>query len=206
MGYHRAGFDVVGIDYKPQKRYPFRFIQADATKPPVDFRRFDVIHASPPCQAHSSLRSLNKDKQYADIIPQTRDLLIRSGKRWVMENVVGSTLQTAIVLCGSMFGLNVLRHRCFESSTFIMIPSCEHGRFNGKFPVGLGSPTNAIRKRRGEVITSKVSFVYGSCRYKGDIIDRRKAMGIDWMNNAELTQSIPPAYTEFIGKQLLAVL
>src|SRR5688500_4187308 len=102
-GYHRAGFEVVGVDLKAQKNYPFEFIQADALDYPLD--GFDVIHASPPCQAYSVLRRANPDAEYADLIEPTRAKLQASGLPWIIENVPGAPLAQSITLCGSMFGL-----------------------------------------------------------------------------------------------------
>jgi DNA (cytosine-5)-methyltransferase 1 len=221
MGYHRAGFDVVGVDIKPQPRYPFDFVQLDALDA-LDallpdgrggsycLADFDAIHASPPCQASSSLRSLNPDKDYAELIPPTRALLERTGLPYVIENVVGSKLRNPVQLCGSAFRLGVRRHRRFEVSFPLMSPGCAHGLEDGDYPVGLGSSTNAIRQRMAQSgrlvdgpVRSKVAYVYGSTRYAGDGADRKRAMGIDWMTNGELTQAIPPAYTEHIGYYLL---
>lgn len=111
MGYFRAGFRVEGVDHLPQRNYPFRFYQDDALRYlEKEYRRYDVIHASPPCQAHSNLRNLS-GKVYEDIIPQTRELLQWTGKPYVIENVENALLESPIVLCGSMFGLKVYRHR-----------------------------------------------------------------------------------------------
>lgn len=128
MGLHRAGFEVVGIDMKPQPRYPFRFIQADSLKPPVDLMRFDLIWASPPCQAFSSMSNrwrVKGHKQTApDLIPQTRELLEQSGKNYIIENVTGAkkSLRNPIRLHGGMFGLSVDRQRLFECSFWFLRP------------------------------------------------------------------------------------
>src|SRR5262245_29670527 len=108
MGYHRAGFDVVGVDINPQPNYPFHVVRDDAleflrTGSWVD--RYDAIHASPPCQAYSVLRRANPDAQYPDLIAPTRELLEQTGLPWVIENVPGAPLAYSIELCGSMFGL-----------------------------------------------------------------------------------------------------
>lgn len=220
VGYHRAGFEVVGVDIRPQPKYPFKFFQHDALKVLENLVRngnalgcfFDAIHASPPCQASSSLRSLHPDKDYPELIPPTRDLLQQTGLPYVIENVVGSKLHNPIQLCGSAFRLGVRRHRRFEANFPLMSPGCAHGLEDGDFPVGLGSPTNAIRQRMARSrrltdgsVRSKIAYIYGSTRYPGDLADRKRAMGIDWMTNKELTQAIPPAFTECIGSQLLAI-
>jgi len=204
MGYHRAGFDVVGVDIAPQPHYPFPFIRADALTYPLD--GFDAVHASPPCQAYSRLRHLPwlRDRQYWDSVPPTRARLEESGVPWVMENVEGAPVD-GIYLCGTMFGLAwsdgvpLYRHRLFESTLFMLAPGhprhyqvlvpgplLKHrGRLNNG-GVGRGSKASTGRTRM-----PKVRGAMG-------------AMGIDWMTGNELSQAIPPAYTEWIGAQLLA--
>lgn len=213
VGYHRAGFDIVGVDNRPQPRYPFPFIQADA----LDYCRehgaeFDVIHASPPCQAHTSMRTMHNARPHVDLVPQTRSALIATGRPWVIENVVGAPLDNPILLCGSMFGLGVddaevRRHRLFESSVFMLAPRCQHGQRDT-----LGVYGGHVRNRRrvrtigvyGEgVRDSRRKFDRGVADFTID--QGRAALGIDWMTTAELSQAIPPAYTEWIGRQLLAV-
>ena len=132
MGYHRAGFEVVGVDIAPQPHYPFEFHQADALEYCVEHgREFDVIHASPPCQAYSVLRFITK-KDYPDYIPQTRIVLQNAGKPWIIENVIGAPLQSTVMLCGAWFGLKVYRHRLFETSWFMFQP--EHQPHKDKTP------------------------------------------------------------------------
>lgn len=222
MGYHRAGFDVVGVDNRPQPNYPFPFVQADALDP-VTWRGrvgiasgsslFDAIHASPPCQAYSVLRRANPDAVYADLIEPTRELLELTGLPWVIENVPGAPLNYSIELCGSSFGLGaesgdgvkalrmfrqLRRHRLFETSFPILQPQCQHqgeaiGVYGGG-PTGRYTFDNGAKKDR-----------YGRRGgYQGTIAEKREAMGIDWMSAAEINQAIPPAYTEFIGAQLMA--
>jgi DNA (cytosine-5)-methyltransferase 1 len=192
MGLHRAGFDVVGIDIKPQPRYPFRFIQADALNPPVRLEDFDFIWASPPCQAHTSLKGMWNAKEHPDLIPATRALLQASGKPWAIENVPGAPLQFSVVLCGTMFGLGwqdaeLRRHRLFETSSPLLAPVCQHKRK----PRVIGVYGGHGRDRRRTVNTQD----YPTSA-------RREAMGIDWMTGAELSQAIPPAYSEFIVRGL----
>ena len=132
MGLHRAGFDVVGIDIKRQKRYPFPFIQGDALNPPVRLEDFDLIWASPPCQAHTSLRKMWNSRKHEDLVPQTRALLA-SHPFTAIENVVVAPLLNPVRLCGTSFGLGVRdaelrRHRLFECSFFVMAPECLHGQ------------------------------------------------------------------------------
>ena len=190
MGYHRAGFDeIVGVDINPQPNYPFEFVQVDALEYPTE--GFDVIHASPPCQAFSQAR--DKGKEYPDLIKETRHRLTRSAGFYVIENVPNAPLKRQLMLCGTMFGLDVKRHRHFECSTLILAPQCNHSG-EKRFPT-------LDWKRHGTL--SRFVGVYGSTQFKGDFDLRCKAMGIDWMTNAEITQAIPPAYTEYIGKQLI---
>jgi DNA (cytosine-5)-methyltransferase 1 len=205
MGYYRAGFDVVGIDNRPQPRYPFRFIQGDALRPPVDLREFDAIHASPPCQRYSSIGFLNSGKvgsheTHPDLVDPIRDMLVDSGLPWVMENVPCSPLRRPVLLCGSMFGLLVRRHRLFETSFLLLTPECKHHLQNGEFPCGVSKKLRAGRKKATSSVVSVWGGVGGS---KGSKALWCEAMGIDWMRRKELAQAIPPAYTEYIGKQLL---
>jgi len=194
MGYQQAGFEVTGIDIKKQKRYPFEFIQADALEVMKDLnylRSFDVITASPPCQTHSITQHLRnaqgKSTDKIDLIPQTREALVLSGKPYVIENVKGAPLIDPIQLCGSSFGLKVRRHRIFESNMELLGSTCDH-KAQGR-PVGVyGSMRDEIPKG-GKTATS--------------IEEAREAMGINWMLWGDLVEAIPPVYTEFIGKQLI---
>jgi DNA (cytosine-5)-methyltransferase 1 len=198
MGYYRAGFDVVGVDHEPQPRYPFHFILADA----LDYlaahgHEYAAIHASPPCQRHTSLRWMHNAKEHADLIPPTRDLLRVSGRPYIIENVPGAPLRDAVTLCGTMFGLGsgdaeLRRHRLFElSSPAPLTPRCQHGERTRVIGVYGGHG----RDRRRTVNTLD---------FPADA--RREAMGITWMTDAELSQAIPPAYCEFIGRWLLSYL
>lgn len=212
MGYARAGFEVVGVDVRPQPRYPFEFIQADCLGlDPAWIATFDAIHASPPCQAHTAMKTMHNAKAHADLVEPTRALLIASGLPWIMENVVGAPLQNPTMLCGTMFGLGVedaelRRHRLFETSFAAFAPTCQHGSRDV-----IGIYGGHIRNRR----RARTIGVYGEgCRDSRRKFDKgvpdftteqgREAMGIDWMTTAELSQAIPPAYTEYLGRQLLA--
>jgi DNA (cytosine-5)-methyltransferase 1 len=194
MGYHRAGFDVVGVDLNPQPNYPFEFHQGDAMTWPLD--GFDVVHASPPCQDHSSLKSLQGGHGTAWMLPATRQRLREWGGIYVIENVVGADMPGAITLCGSEFGLSAVckgdvkrqlrRHRLFESNVPLRrAGGCAH---DGVQPVGVYGNGGGGAMTRG---------------YKGTKDERREAMGIDWMSHKEIAQAIPPAYTEHIGLQLI---
>jgi len=196
-GYQLAGFEVVGVDIKKQKRYPYEFIQADCLELMKDIeflKSFDVIAASPPCQTYSITQHLRnaqgKSTDKVDLIPQTRQALIASGKPYVIENVPGSPLIEPIQMCGSYFGLKVRRHRRFESNLPIVGSPCKH-KEQGK-PVGVyGSMRDEIP---GGGHTAKT------------IEQAREAMGIDWMIWGELVEAIPPIYTQEIGKQLLLLM
>lgn len=191
MGYDRAGFDVVGIDIIDQPNYPFEFHRRDAMRPAHwPDEDFDAIHASPPCQAYtqSALSQRNAGKQYPDVLAPTRRLLKRMGLPWVIENVPGAPMRPDYRLCGCQFALELRRERWFETSWdgFAMRSPCSHlGPVVSV--VGHGTP----------------SWVREQLGYNPTIADYRAAMGIDWMNRNELSQAIPPAYTEFIGQQLL---
>jgi DNA (cytosine-5)-methyltransferase 1 len=191
MGYHMAGFDVTGIDIKPQLHYPFAFVQADAMTYPLD--GYDVIHTSPPCQAFSPLRAVHK-RFYPNLICRIRTRLVAAGVPWVIENVIAAPLGSGITLCGTMFGLRVYRHRRFETSWFMFDP--EHPTHRVKAG---GHKAQRQRKKHYEAggfvtITGNVGSYCGP------------AMGIDWMTGEELSQAIPPAYTAFIGRSLLEVI
>jgi len=193
MGYYRAGFEVVGVDIKPQPHYPFEFHWGDAMTYPLD--GFDVIHASPPCEAHSRITG-NHRVNHKDFIPEIRDRVLSVNVPWIIENVEGAPLINPFTLCGSMFGLNVRRHRRFESNIFFMTPDCNHATETVKF-------YSLCWKNRKMGKLSSVVGVYGNINYAGEWPLRCEAMGIDWMENKELVKAIPPAYTEWIGKQVI---
>jgi DNA (cytosine-5)-methyltransferase 1 len=200
MGYHRAGFDVVGVDINPQPHYPFEFHQADAFEFLCAYRGgdyggdFDVIHASPPCQSYSSTRNLH-DAEYPDLIGKLRETFDFMGVDYIIENVVGAPLLNPIKLCGSSFGLRVRRHRLFESSVLLSALPCDHKNQGEIITVTGGGPNPASfdRPKGG-----------GPHRKPRNVPDALDAMGIDWpMTRAEVNESIPPAYTEFIGEHLI---
>lgn len=195
VGYHRAGFDVVGVDIAPQKNYPFEFHQADALEYLAEHgHRFDVIHASPVCKKYSKLAALNKGKKYPDQVGEVRDALMATGKPYVIENVPGAPLINPLMLCGSMFGLKVYRHRLFECSPLLYFPPCpcQH--------VARASGTKNHGKRRKDLSNFGVLTITG---HDFIVADARIAMGIEWMNQRDLSQAIPPAYTEYIGRQIM---
>jgi DNA (cytosine-5)-methyltransferase 1 len=189
MGYSLAGFDVVGVDINPQRNYPFAFHRADA----IDYLaqhgwEFDAIHASPPCQSYSQMSNCRPGlaETYPDLVAATRAMLDFLGKPYVMENVVGSPVRPDITLCGHMFGLPLYRHRVFESNyELAQLPHVKHTLPGSK--AGHWTP--------GHIIS-----VSGNC---APIALAREAMGIDWTNRHELAESIPPAYTQHIGGQIM---
>lgn len=193
MGYHQAGFDVYGVDINPQPRYPFRFRQADALETlEAHGHEFDAIHASPPCQAFSAYRRRGGGvgSGYPDLIDRTRRALIATGRPWVIENVPQAPLRCPVRLCGSSFGLDVRRERDFEASFAIPRVACDHSWQTPRFPPA----TNRVNLRR----TVEVGV------YRIPLLIQQEAMGIDWMRRWELSQAIPPAYTEHVGRAMLA--
>ena len=192
VGYDRAGFDVVGVDIEPQPHYPFTFYQLDAMTFPLD--GFDAIHASPPCQKFTAYRRRGGGvgDGYPDLIEPVRERLEAIGVPWVMENVARSPVRPLVHLCGSSFGLDVQRHRWFESNVPMMSPPCAHGLQKPRF----AHATNRKNLRR----TVEIGV------WRIPLPVQQKAMGIDWMTLDELTEAIPPAYTEYIGGNLLETL
>lgn len=192
-GYYLAGFDPVGVDNKSFRRYPFPQIVANALDvlQDVEFcRGFDLIHASPVCKRYSRITPTKYRDNHNDDIPVLRNLLHRIGRPYVIENVPLSPLKNFLVLDGCMFGLGVKRVRWFECNPVLMFPPVDGGYARSQYRVG------------GCFSTHKKIGVYGHC-FK--VEDGRKAMGIDWMTGSELSQAIPPAYTEFIGGEMMRV-
>ena len=193
-GYAAAGFDVTGIDIKHGKRYPYTYIKGDVLEYLKDYdflRSFDVIHASPPCQTHSITQHLRnaqgKTTSKLDLIPETRAALIASGKPYIIENVPGSPLINPIQLCGSAFDIKVRRHRLFESNMRLEGSKCDH-KAQGR-PIGVYGSLNDEIPQGGKTATN--------------INEARQAMGIDWGIWTELVEAIPPAYTKYLGLQIL---
>lgn len=208
-GLQMAGFHVTGIDIKRQPRYcGDAFIQGDATAPPVDLTGFDFIWASPPCQAYCALKVMPNARRHPELIAPMRDMLRNRGIPWVIENVYGSRLRAPLTLCGSMFGLGsngfqLRRHRYFESSCPIrQTMRCEHA------PLTLGVYGAKVRN-----IAQEKRHYSQDKATRGQpvevVLPHRfafEAMQIDWMNMDELSESIPPAYAEFIGAQALSAI
>lgn len=200
LGYHRAGFEVTGIDIKQQPNYPFRFIKADALSLDLDFlRQFDAIHASPPCQSYSDLAKRNGNgDQWPRLIEPIREMLTQANRPWVIENVEGAPLLDPVVLCGTMFpGLRVIRHRLFETNFSVPqpyhIPHREHPKVH----------TLDKRKNHYGKTCEWKDFVQVTGGGNCSIASARDAMGIDWMTKKEINESIPPAYAEYIGAHLM---
>lgn len=204
-GYADAGFEVVGVDIERQPRYPFEFVRADATSLTLSWvRGFDFIHASPPCQFATELRHAPNGREHPNLIPQIRELLKLSGLPYVIENVRGARVHLIdpITLCGSMFGLGaggyqLQRHRLFEASFPLTAPAeCAHRQ-----------PTIGVYGGHARCRSAK----YGGRRTRDfEGFDKPRlaaqAMGIDWMTMAELSEAIPPAYSQWIGQAVLASL
>lgn len=191
-GLANAGFEVVGVDIEPQPNYPFPYWIADALDAEILSRafEFDFIWASPPCQAFTAYKRRPLHVQLrANLIPKVREALKRTGKPWVIENVAGAPLEDPVMLCGSMFGLDVQRHRYFESNFKITQPRCDHSKWTARF----APATNRKNLRKTVEI--------GVWRIPLDV--QQKAMGINWMNLQELSQAIPPAYSEFLAREFL---
>jgi DNA (cytosine-5)-methyltransferase 1 len=195
VGYHRAGWDVLGVDLAPQPNYPFAFVQGDALQYLADnHSAFDAVHVSPPCQGYSRCAKLPQcSRDYPLLVGAFRELLASFGLPYIIENVEGAPLQ-GVNLCGTMFGLKVFRHRLFESNCLLMQPPhVKHGAqrigFDGFCCVaGHGDAGKNVRVAADH----RTKAAWSS------------AMGIDWMSKQELTQAIPPAYSEFLGYQLRA--
>ena len=199
-GYHRAGFDIVGVDIVPQPHYPFQFVQADVLDLLPEFlESFDAIHASPPCQAYSDLAKRNGNGHlWPQLIEPTRELLAASGRPYIIENVEGAPLKDYIVLCGTMFpGLRVLRHRLFETNFFVFGPP------HRQHPL-----VHTLDRRKAHYGRTDEWLDYVTVTGGGNctIAAARDAMGIDWMTKKEINEAIPPAYTEYLGRSVMEVL
>lgn len=209
VGYSRAGWNVVGVDCEAQPNYPYEFFQVDAlevlrwwNRQPQRYEAlrdhgFGAIHASPPCQGYTQLAAVNaklgRKQRHEKLIAETRVLLQATGLPYVIENVVGAPLIDPVRVCGTSFGLPLRRHRLFESNRPLVGRECDHGRFTvPRYWTGW--------RPNGEHRLSTVVQVYGNAADKHEWPD---AMGIDWMTYDELAEAVPPAYTEFIGRQLI---
>jgi DNA (cytosine-5)-methyltransferase 1 len=203
-GYRRVGFHVTGVDNQNFRgSYPGFFMQADALQILADLefvRTFDLVHASPPCQARSDLQRQSKIR-YTEYVPAVRELLKLAGVPYVIENVEGTPedpaarLRDPIMLCGTMFpGLRVIRHRLFESNVPLTAPLHPPGH-----PLVF---THDKRKGHYGKLDQATAFVQVTGGGNATVANKRAAMGIDWMTGPELNEAIPPAYTEWIGAQV----
>ncbi|MGW9270771.1 DNA cytosine methyltransferase [Microbacterium sp. NPDC055599] len=200
MGYHRAGFEVIGVDKDSQPRYPFEHHVADAIEVldtlvrtgQVFGRTIDAVHTSPPCQSFTAYRrrGAGVGEGYLNLIPDVRERLGRLDVPWIIENVetARAELVDPVKLCGSSFGLDVRRHRLFESNIALGAPPCDHSWQTPRFPPA----TNRTNLRS--------TVEVGVWRIPLEV--QRKAMGIDWMELRELSEALPPAFTEHLGRQL----
>ena len=205
MGYHRAGFEVVGVDINPQPNYPFEFIQGDALEVGRAIgAQFNAIHASPPCQRYSEATPMKYRDSHPDMIAPTREMLQGLGLPYSIENVENARgeLIAPVKLCGTMFGLPIWRHRYFEMwpSTLVLTPPCNHrhGKMWTVKGVRMMEPVLCTGGGDGRRAARQTH------RPRGKVKHIRLAMELPWMLQRELTESIPPAYTEFIGKHLMA--
>jgi DNA (cytosine-5)-methyltransferase 1 len=196
MGYYNAGFDIIGVDIARQDSYPFEFVLGDVFDVWDSLPHDDIVaySASPPCQLYSVMtRGRWAMRDHVDLISKTRELLVGTGKPYIIENVPGAfrELQNPFTMCGTSFGLQtssgnqLRRHRVFETNFEVLpTPPCDH---NEMFSVGVyGGGQNPDRIDR-----EPMRFA-----------ERQEAMGIDWMPWLSLNQAVPPAYTEWIGRQL----
>lgn len=203
VGYHRAGFDVVGVDVRRQPRYPFTFVQGDALDLTADFLAgFDAIHASPPCQGYSEMRHAPGAKGAPLLIDAVRDMLVATGKPYIIENVEAAkwAMRDPITLCGTMFGLRaegceLHRHRLFESNVRIMAPAaCAH---SGGPVVGVYGGHARVRSAKHGGRGTRDVWPNGHKPVAAE------AMGMTWATLAEMSEAIPPAYTHALGLQLI---
>ena len=221
-GYHLAGFDVVGVDIAPQPNYPFPFVQGDAlavvryllagvkvgftgpdgVKVWLELGDFDAIHASPPCQSYLNLGKVNRAQgrtyEHPDMISDTREALEATGLPYVIENVQDARpeLRDPVRVCGTGLGLPLRRHRLFESNVPLEGVGCRHDLYTEpKYWTGW--------RPKGEHRLSTVVQVYGNA---GGREHWPAAMGIDWMTAKEMSEAIPPSFSEHIGRQLVAYL
>lgn len=187
---------MIGVDINTQPNYPFEFVRADA----LDYLRdngseFDAIHSSPPCQASCTLIKGNQRAtagNHVDLIPRTRELLAQTGLPTIIENVQGSAVRRDLTLCGEMFGLDVIRHRYFECSFPVVQPA--HIKHRGR----------VAGWRHGQYFDGPYFAVYGDGGGKGTVAQWQQAMGIDWTDvRLEIAEAIPPAYAEYVGRQLI---
>jgi DNA (cytosine-5)-methyltransferase 1 len=202
VGYHRAGFDVYGVDIEPQPRYPYLFHRGNAVELLVHLIEggglrfgneflhlsdFTAAHGSPPCQAFTRCQKI-MGNEHPDLVEPTRFLFQQSGLAWVIENVEGAPLKDPAMLCGGMFGLETYRHRLFEANFSLATPS---------------HPEHVARTTKMGRAPVAGEFMHVVGNFSG--VDRaREVMDMPWATRDGLREAIPPAYTEHIGRQLIA--
>lgn len=208
MGYHKAGFDeIIGVDIVDRPNYPFKFVKMDALEylRTADLSDVSFIHASPPCQCYSKLKYLSGnvekwEEEHVDLVEPTRELLIKTGKPYVIENVEGAPLINPIKLCGSQFeNMYTQRPRLFESNIPLRKPDTPVIRHK-TLKLGEGFAEDGYITVAGTRPPNGMNLVQTKLYY-GFALG-----GIDWMSLEELTQAIPPCYTEFLGKQIIEYL
>lgn len=204
VGYERAGFDVVGIDLEPHSDYPYRLMVANVMELlaiPEFLVAFDVVHASPPCPRYSSATPTENRDKHPDLVEPVRNALVQWGGAYIIENVPGAPLLNPVLMCGASLGLaadcrdghrrQLKRHRLFESNLPLMSPGCG---CDGRQKIGVyGDGGGGARTQNAQ-----------GGGYKGHPEESRQAMGIDWMRNRkDLSDAIPPAYTQYLGEPLI---
>lgn len=197
MGYHRAGFDVVGVDNQPQPNYPFEFVQANVFDLMLDLDTFDLVHASPPCQFYSMATGLKSN--HPDLVKGVRQLL--RGRDYVIENVPQAPLRQDLMLCGSMFDLQIRRHRIFELEGLFVWgpPTCTHDWDEGRPWSVVGNAGGDKPWDERSQASTDHSFKYKNVKHAQEL------MGMPWAKRSkEIVEAIPPVYTEFIGKEYLS--
>jgi DNA (cytosine-5)-methyltransferase 1 len=202
-GYADAGFEVIGFDIEDQPKFPYTFYKWDVLKLDPDWiaEKADGIHASPPCKTHTTMKRFSS-KHHIDLVPQTRELLIATGLPYIIENVPGAPLRDPITLCGSSFGLYVRRHRLFESNFKLESLECRHAWQTATSP---GFWPLAYHSGEPIATWSPVIGIFGGGQGLGEGETElwRKHMKIDWLSKKQMSQAIPPPYTEFLGRQLM---
>lgn len=202
VGYNRAGFDVTGVDIEPHPDYPFELIVADALDVLEDaefLSQFDVRHASPPCPRYSiATRATKTSDNHPDLVQPVREALNAAGGLWVMENVIGAPMPDAVMVCGAAMGLrSIRRHRLFESNALLMTPGCACD----------GEGSISVFGHSGEDRRKSTLAAHGRILGHVRLTEVRELMGVPWMTRREdISDAIPPVYTEYIGEQILGQL
>lgn len=210
-----AGFECTGVDITEGHNYPYEFIKSDVFDLDINYlKKFDLIHASPPCQFYIPVNKW-RDNKYPDLLGLTRELLLKTGKPFIIENVPGAPIRKDLTLCGEMFGLRVIRHRHFEIHGFTVLqPPHQKHKLSVMNGTGIGVWTGGVKpgfwgdKEKQQAFLKKRKDSYYACvaghggnGYSFKLEDWKAAMGIDWVDNKKhMTQMIPPKYSEYIGR------